>query len=564
MTYKEEFIKFMVDSGVLTFGDFTLKSGRKAPYFINCGNYKTGEQLAKLGGFYADCIADNKIPVETLFGPAYKGIPLAVSAVIALATKYGIDVSYCFDRKEAKDHGEGGMFVGKKLADGEKVIIIDDVMTSGKALRESMSKLKSAADVNVTGMVITVDRMEKALDTDLSAVEQAYKDFGVKVYSIVNINDIIKAIQDGVVEGKEYLDKMLEALTDVESTKTIENPENLDQYGLEIPVCVITVEDGQSHTLSIGLETAVGGQRYFSNGDGNVYLVDGDIIEHFQYGLYDILKHQTLPEVAQLTGLTVALPGGGYEITREENSGLAYSDDYVWFMDGKALDNDLTQTLLDMVTNLNLSECVDYNATDLSRYGLDAPAVTATVLDGGKAAYTLEISASENGECYVRLSDSKMIYQRDAALSDTLRYTTYADLQPDDVILMDWDTVQSVAVTLDGEEYLLTRTTEEKTDGEGTVETVWKLDGQDVAFASVLNSLSDMTSNGYATGIAPEGEPEITFRFFRDRDSFSQVTLSFYAYNSTSCLVTLDGVSTVTVKRETAAELVSSVKNILK
>ena len=106
MTYKEEFIKFMVDSGVLTFGDFTLKSGRKAPYFINCGNYKTGEQLAKLGGFYADCIADNKIPVETLFGPAYKGIPLAVSAVIALATKYGIDVSYCFDRKEAKDHGD--------------------------------------------------------------------------------------------------------------------------------------------------------------------------------------------------------------------------------------------------------------------------------------------------------------------------------------------------------------------------------------------------------------------------------------------------------------------------
>ena len=228
-----------------------------------------------------------------------------------------------------------------------------------------------------------------------------------------------------------YLDKMLEALTDVESTKTIENPENLDQYGLEIPVCVITVEDGQSHTLSIGLETAVGGQRYFSNGDGNVYLVDSDIIEHFQYGLYDVLKHQTLPEVTQLTGLTVALPGGGYEITREENSGLAYSDDYVWFMDGKALDNDLTQTLLDMVTNLNLSECVDYNATDLSRYGLDAPAVTATVLDGGKAAYTLEISASENGECYVRLSDSKMIYQRDATLSDTLRYTTYADLQPD-------------------------------------------------------------------------------------------------------------------------------------
>lgn len=210
MTYKEEFIKFMADSGVLTFGDFTLKSGRKAPYFINCGNYKTGAQLARLGEFYAKCIKDNDIPVETLFGPAYKGIPLAVSAVVALSNKFGYDVSYCFDRKEAKDHGEGGMFVGKKLTDGEKVVIIDDVMTSGKALGESMPKLKSAADVNVTGMVITVDRMEKALNSECSAVQDAFNTYGVKVYSIVTIDDIIDAIRSGVVEGKEYLDKMLE------------------------------------------------------------------------------------------------------------------------------------------------------------------------------------------------------------------------------------------------------------------------------------------------------------------------------------------------------------------
>lgn len=210
MTYKENFIRFMVDCGVLTFGDFTLKSGRKAPYFVNTGNYKTGAQLAKLGEFYAECIKENNIDVETLFGPAYKGIPLAVSAAVALYNKYGIEVSYCFDRKEVKDHGEGGMFVGKKLGDAEKVVIIEDVMTSGKALREVMPKLKETANVDVTGMVITVDRMEKALDSDLSAVEQAYKDFGVKVYSIVNINDIIDAIRNGVVDGKEYLDKMLE------------------------------------------------------------------------------------------------------------------------------------------------------------------------------------------------------------------------------------------------------------------------------------------------------------------------------------------------------------------
>ena len=208
MTYKEEFIKFMSDSGVLTFGDFTLKSGRKAPYFINTGNYKTGAHLARLGGFYAECIKENNIDADVLFGPAYKGVPLAVSAAVALASKYEQDLFYCFDRKEAKDHGEGGMFVGKQLCDGDRVIIIEDVMTSGKALREVLPKLNGVADVKVVAMVITVDRMEKALDSELSAVQAAYKEFGIPVYSIVTINDIIKAIEDGVIEGKEHLEAM--------------------------------------------------------------------------------------------------------------------------------------------------------------------------------------------------------------------------------------------------------------------------------------------------------------------------------------------------------------------
>ena len=208
MTYKEEFVKFMTECGVLTFGDFTLKSGRKAPYFINCGNYKTGAQLARLGEFYADCLKENGIEADVLFGPAYKGIPLAVSAATALYNKYSTEVGYCFDRKEAKDHGEGGEFVGQKLKDGDKVVIIEDVMTSGKALREVLPKLNDAAKVNITGMIITVDRMEKALDSDMSAVQSAYHDFGVKVYSIVTINDIIDAIEKGIVAGKEYLDAM--------------------------------------------------------------------------------------------------------------------------------------------------------------------------------------------------------------------------------------------------------------------------------------------------------------------------------------------------------------------
>ena len=208
LTYKEEFIRFMVESGVLKFGEFTLKSGRKAPYFINTGNYKTGAQLAKLGEYYAACIHENGLEADTLVGPAYKGIPLAVSAAIALYGKYGTDMSYCFDRKEAKDHGEGGLFVGKTLEDGERVILIEDVMTSGKALREILPKLEAAAKTKVVGMIISVDRMEKGLESGLSAVEEAYKEFGVKVYSIVTMADIIAAIESGVIEGKEHLSAM--------------------------------------------------------------------------------------------------------------------------------------------------------------------------------------------------------------------------------------------------------------------------------------------------------------------------------------------------------------------
>ena len=210
LTYKQQFIKFMVYNGVLKFGEFTLKSGRKAPYFINTGNYKTGSQLARLGKYYAACIQQNGIKAETLVGPAYKGIPLAVTTAVSLSNDYGVDMNYCFDRKEVKDHGEGGLFVGKQLQDGEKVIIIEDVMTSGKALREILPKLKATANVEIAAMVISVDRMEKGLESQLSAVQEVYKEFGVKVYSIVTMSDIIEAIESGIIGGSEFLGRMKE------------------------------------------------------------------------------------------------------------------------------------------------------------------------------------------------------------------------------------------------------------------------------------------------------------------------------------------------------------------
>ena len=205
MDYKRRFIQFLSECGVLRFGTFTLKSGRVAPYFLNAGEYKTGSQIKRLGEFYADCIVENNIPVRTLFGPAYKGVPLALSAAVALYEKYGKDVNFCFDRKEVKDHGEGGMFVGKQPEDGEKIVIVEDVMTSGKALKEVLPKLRGAAKVDIAGMVITVDRMEKALGSERSAVQQARAEEGVEVYSIVTVADIVAALEEGVIAGREHV-----------------------------------------------------------------------------------------------------------------------------------------------------------------------------------------------------------------------------------------------------------------------------------------------------------------------------------------------------------------------
>lgn len=207
LNYKQRFIQFMVENEVLLFGDFTLKSGRKAPYFINAGKYRTGTQIAQLGEYYAECFTEHGVDAKTLIGPAYKGIPLAVATAIALAAHHGKDVGFCFDRKEVKDHGEGGMFVGQRLCDGDKVAIIEDVMTSGKALREILPKIEQEAKVKVEAMIISVDRQEKGTG-DKSAVAEAYDTFGIKVYSIVTMQDIIDAIEEGVIAGREYLEAM--------------------------------------------------------------------------------------------------------------------------------------------------------------------------------------------------------------------------------------------------------------------------------------------------------------------------------------------------------------------
>lgn len=204
--YKREFIKFLEDAGVLKFGDFTAKSGRKIPYFINAGDIKTGEQIQKLGEFYAKAYfekVENKKSV--LYGPAYKGIPIAVSVAVALA-KDGLDVPFFFNRKEEKDHGEGGVFVGYKPQAGEDVVIVEDVITAGTAIRESMAILSKLDGVNVKATFVMVDRKEKG-QGEKSAMAEVTDEFGFPVYSVVDVYDIIEYLEEDEA-NKENVDRI--------------------------------------------------------------------------------------------------------------------------------------------------------------------------------------------------------------------------------------------------------------------------------------------------------------------------------------------------------------------
>jgi orotate phosphoribosyltransferase len=196
MFEKREFIQFLIGRGALKFGDFTTKSGRLSPYFINMGEFGTGGAIDRLGFYYASHIMalmrDGEIPrdIHNVFGPAYKGIPLCVAATASLSRDFGLDAPWSFNRKETKDHGEGGSFVGTKLRDGDNVLILDDVITAGTAVRETLPLLKAAADVNIAGMVIAVDRMERG-QGESSAVAEVRRDLGIPVFPIITVRDII-------------------------------------------------------------------------------------------------------------------------------------------------------------------------------------------------------------------------------------------------------------------------------------------------------------------------------------------------------------------------------------
>lgn len=213
--YKQEFISFMVDSQVLKFGDFTLKSGRKSPFFMNAGAYVTGVQLRKLGEFYARAIHDRfGLEFDVLFGPAYKGIPLAVATTMAVSELYGKEIRYCSNRKEVKDHGDTGILLGSKLKDGDRVVMIEDVTTSGKSIEETYPIIKAQADVAVQGLMVSLNRMEKGLSGEKSALEEIEEKYGFKTGAIVTMEEVVEYLYNKPVDGEIYIDDELKGRID--------------------------------------------------------------------------------------------------------------------------------------------------------------------------------------------------------------------------------------------------------------------------------------------------------------------------------------------------------------
>lgn len=391
---------------------------------------------------------------------------------------------------------------------------------------------------------------------------------------------------------QSYPDAMVQALSEIQADRIIEEPEDLSEYGLADPVCSITVQADETRQLAIGDETSLGGQRYLSLGDGNVYLVDASLLDDFALGLYDIVAKETIPSMTDVSSFQIQSGSTTLTIDYTEEEGLAYSDQYTWFwnQDGTltALDTGLTSTLLETITSLSWNSCVAYQATQdqLSQWGLDDPSVIVTVSyvessqvetnetdEDGQPIYetketpktfTLELGDYDGDTCYARLAGSTMVYQVDGSVRDTLAAAKGNDLLPQDVLLMDWTEVTGVDITLDGTTYSLNKTVQEETDEDGnTSETyLYQLDGQTVDIADALDSIQDLEVVGSDAG-AQGSKEEISFTFHRDTDSYPTVTLTFYAYDSSSCLESLNGESRLLVDRDGVLDLIETLRGLL-
>lgn len=364
------------------------------------------------------------------------------------------------------------------------------------------------------------------------------------------------------------------------------------EYGLADPVCAITVETGEEHQLAIGNETGLGGQRYLSIGDGNVYLVEAGLLDSFALGLYDLVETETIPDMSDVSGFQITAGDETLDVEYLEESGLAYSDQYTWFWkqgeEYTALDTEVTEALLQQVTGLNWESCVDYRANQetLGSYGLLQPSATVTVSytetaqvatnetdeDGNPIyetqetdkTFTLELGDYDGASCYARLAGSTMVYRVDGGLCDALLAATGESLLPQDVIRLDWSKVTGMEIQLDGQTYTLEKTVQEETDEEGnTTETyVYQQNGKTVEITDTLDQLQDMEPIDTVAG-ARGKQRELALTFYQDSERYPEVELVFYQYDSGSCLVGLNGETRLLVDRDSLLEIIETLRELL-
>lgn len=377
-------------------------------------------------------------------------------------------------------------------------------------------------------------------------------------------NGWVNAADSTFPADEVVIEKMLHILSEVGASKMIEKPTDLEQYGLKNPFCTIKVTaDGKNYDLALGDQNSFSGLRYFTNGDGNVYLIANEIASYFNFGPEGALKKEQIPDLKALSNLKVQTQDRSYEIAWLTGSELTYTSQYKWFMDGKVLDTELTEEMLDYIYSLEWKECVDHNATDLAKYGLDKPSAVATVTYLNDKTFVLEIGENTDKGAYARIAGSNMVYYVRTALRNALLNTVYNELMPDEVLAMDWDTVTSMDIILGGNTYTLVHEEVPDPNGCATGSYVWKYNDKKVDGDTVATKLNTMGTSGYATGLTVEQTEELRFVFHRNEGHHNRIELVFYPYNSSTCLVTLDGVPTVLADRSNVTSLITTINKII-
>lgn len=356
----------------------------------------------------------------------------------------------------------------------------------------------------------------------------------------------------------------LNMLKSITASKMIENVDDWNQYGLDVPVCTVTITADTSYTLAFGAEASVSGGRYFSIGDGNAYIVDKNYMQPFSRDLYDLLVMESIPQMDSITALEIKTAGNTLNISYAENSSKSYSDHYVWFLNDNALDTELTGRLVSDLANLSWKKCSNFHASDLSIYGLDTPAATVRA-EYDTGSFVLEIGNASGEDYFAKLPGSNMVYVIDGSIGDALLNASYETLMPDDVLALDWSMLRSAQIMLDGETYELVQESPAETDADGNVtkDATYTIGGSPVDASGILTALDTMESTSYAAGISPERGEEIRFLFHQDHSAYPQVELVLYQYDADVCLVMLNGEATVFVARSQVIDLTEAVNQLV-